>query len=236
MRPNHDREHPPRRRVLAAACGALLPPLAAPGTASATGPRLVRHVSPGSKSLALTFDDGPSPRFTPRVLAVLARYRVPAAFFVLGSESALHPGTLRMVRDHGHTLGNHTWSHPNLDRLPARAVRDEIRRTQDAVTAITGLTPAFFRAPGGHFAPSSLAVCEELGLTPVSWAVDTRDWARPGVDGIVHAVMSGADTAPIVLHHDGGGDRSQTVEALDQYLPQLLGAGYTFTTLTPSFE
>lgn len=192
--------------------------------------------------MALTFDDGPSPQYTPQVLDVLRDHGVKATFFVCGDNVVEYPAVIRRMAAEGHTIGNHTWSHPDLPGLSADDIRDQIQRTQDAITEACSRRPVLFRAPYGDFSDTTLAVCADMGLRPISWSVDPEDWANPGTDTIVDRVLAGAATGAIVLDHDGteggdsdpapgsGGDRSQTVAALGTYLPKLLAAGYTFTT------
>jgi peptidoglycan/xylan/chitin deacetylase (PgdA/CDA1 family) len=234
-----------RRRFLAVGTTALLglgtpPGLAAAGTPSVPQPET--GVNGGPKVMALTFDDGPSPQYTPQVLDVLGDHDVLATFFVCGDNVGQYPDVIRRMVDEGHTIGNHTWSHPSLGKLSADEIRSEIQRTQDALTAVGAPAPVLFRAPYGDFSDTSLAVCADLGLRPISWSVDPEDWTNPGTDTIVSRVLAGAATGAIVLEHDGteggdndpppgtGGDRSQTVAALSSYLPTLLANGYTFTT------
>jgi peptidoglycan/xylan/chitin deacetylase (PgdA/CDA1 family) len=236
----------PRRRFLAASATALLglgAAAAAPAAARARRlPAPESEVDAGALVMALTFDDGPSPQYTPQVLDVLRAHGVPATFFVCGDNVGRYPDVVRRIAAEGHALGNHSWSHPHLSGLSAADVRDQIQRTQDAVAKVAGRAPVLFRAPYGDFADASLAVCADLGLRPISWSVDPTDWANPGSDTIAARVLSAATTGSIVLNHDGteggdddpapgsGGDRSQTVAALKTYLPQLIAAGYTFTT------
>ncbi len=227
----------PRRRFLTG-CGVGLLSLSAVPRAHAVGGapppapgRPERTVDAGAMTLALTFDDGPSPLYTPRVLAVLARHGVQATFFMLGSNVVKYPDTVRQVVAAGHALGNHSWSHPNLGTLGPAQVRDQIRRTQDAIGRIAGRRPVLFRAPGGHFAPAAMAECAALGLRPISWSVDPEDWSNPGSRRIADRVLADARTGSIVLNHDGTlsgsdvpeheglADRTQTVEALKIYLP-----------------
>ncbi|MCX5388136.1 polysaccharide deacetylase family protein [Streptomyces sp. NBC_00083] len=202
-----------------------------------------RTVAGGPMALALTFDDGPSPIYTPRVLAVLTRHRVRATFFMLGANVAKYPDTVRQVVDLGHVLGNHTWSHPILTALPAAEVRDQIERTNEVIARVGRAgAPVLFRAPGGHFAPAALQVCGELGMRAISWSVDPEDWSNPGTGTVVKRTLGAARTGSIILNHDGAlslhavpehqglGDRSQTVHALHTVIPQLLDAGHHFTT------
>ena len=201
------------------------------------------HVRAGPMTLALTFDDGPSPVYTDQVLALLRRHRVTATFFLIGENVLKYPDVVRRTLADGHRVGNHTWSHPDLGRLTGAQVRDELERTSELIAGV-GRTdpPTLFRAPGGYFTDASLEICAELGLRPVSWSVDPEDWSNPGTDAIVDQVLRHARTGSIVLEHDGcltpdpivpGGpaDRSQTVAALADYLPQLIDAGYRFTAV-----
>ncbi|MFI9101698.1 polysaccharide deacetylase family protein [Streptomyces fildesensis] len=236
----------PRRHFLAVGATALLGLGASAAAPAAARARLVptpeTEVNAGSMVMALTFDDGPSPQYTPQVLDVLRAHSVHATFFVCGDNVGLYPDVVRRIAAEGHTVGNHTWSHPHLSDLSAADVRDQMQRTQDAVTKTGVHAPVLFRAPYGDFAAASLTVCADLGLRPISWSVDPTDWANPGSGTIADRVLAGAATGAIVLNHDGteggdsdpapgsGGDRSQTVAALKSYLPALIEAGYTFTT------
>ncbi|MCZ4118140.1 polysaccharide deacetylase family protein [Streptomyces sp. H39-S7] len=236
----------PRRRFLSVSATALLGFGAAGAAPAAARARRVptpeTTIDAGPLVMALTFDDGPSPQYTPQVLDVLRGHGVHATFFVCGDNVGLYPDVVRRIVAEGHVVGNHSWSHPHLSDLSAAEVRDQMQRTQDAVAKVGGRAPVLFRAPYGDFADASLAVCADLGLRPISWSVDPADWANPGSATIADRVVAGAATGAIVLHHDGteggddnpepgsGGDRSQTVTALKSYLPRLISAGYTFTT------
>jgi len=190
----------------------------------------VRYLDDGPKVIALTIDDGPSPVYTPQILAVLERYRVTAAFAMIGVSAAYHPGIARDVADAGHVIVNHTWDHANLAWLGAAATRAEISRASDAIHEATGRRPGMFRAPYGVWSPTALECCASEGLTPLGWSVDPRDWSRPGVRQIVSIIMADTRTGSIILEHDGGGDRSQTVAALKTVIPRLLDEGYRFAT------
>jgi peptidoglycan/xylan/chitin deacetylase (PgdA/CDA1 family) len=190
----------------------------------------VFYVHDGHKRIALTIDDGPSPEYTPQVLRLLEKYRVTATFSMIGLEVHAYPGLVREVAAAGHTIANHTWSHLDLAYLSPAAVADQIRRATGAIHHATGRTPALFRAPYGAWSPDVLRQCARAGMTPLDWSVDPRDWSRPGVAAIVGNIMANTRTGSIILEHDGGGDRAQTVAALKIVLPRLLDAGYRFTT------
>jgi len=187
-------------------------------------------VADGPKVVALTIDDGPSPVYTPQILAILRRYGVTASFSMVGRNAAAFPGVAREVAAAGHMIVNHTWNHHDLGYLAAVAVQDEISRATDAIHAATGQRPGMFRAPYGVWPPAVFRYCARAGLTPLAWSVDPRDWSRPGVGAIVRGIESDTRTGSIILEHDGGGNRSQTVAALKIWLPRLLEAGYQFTT------
>ncbi|AXG82354.1 polysaccharide deacetylase family protein [Streptomyces paludis] len=184
-----------------------------------------------SRPVALTVDDGPDPRWTPLLLDVLDAHRVRATFFVVGERAARHPELLRRILAAGHTLGNHTYSHPQpFAALPPARIHEEIRRTQRVVTDATGVTPALFRAPAGGWSRTVLGAAREQGLTPVDWSVDPKDWRAPPAARIARTVLR-ARPGDIVLCHDGGGDRSGTVAALDTALGQLRRRGTVFAVL-----
>jgi peptidoglycan-N-acetylglucosamine deacetylase len=188
------------------------------------------YVDDGPKVVALTIDDGPSPVYTPQVLQILNKYGVTASFSMVGQNAAAYPSVARDVAAAGHMIVNHTWNHLDLTRMTATAVRDEISRATDAIHGATASRPVMFRAPYGYWSPTVFRCCAQDGLPPLDWSVDPRDWARPGVRSIVKTVLSTTRTGSIILEHDGGGDRSQTVAALKIWLPRLLDAGYRFTT------
>ena len=191
---------------------------------------IVYRVRDGRKGIALTIDDGPSPEYTPQVLRLLEKYEVTATFSMIGLEVAAYPGLVREVAAAGHAIANHTWSHLDLASLTPVAVADQINRATGAIHQVTGREPALFRAPYGAWSPAVLEQCVRSGMTPLDWSVDPRDWSRPGVTSIVANIMRNTRTGSIILEHDGGGNRSQTIAALKIVLPRLLASGYHFTT------
>jgi peptidoglycan-N-acetylglucosamine deacetylase len=188
----------------------------------------LEHIRDGRKGIALTIDDGPSPEYTPQVLRLLERYRVTATFSMIGLEVAAYPGLVREVAAAGHTIANHTWSHANLAYLSPALIASQGDRATGAIHKATGRVPALFRAPYGAWSPAALQYCARAGMTPLDWSVDPRDWSRPGVSAIVRNIMGNTRTGSIILEHDGGGNRSETVAALKIVLPRLLDAGYHF--------
>jgi peptidoglycan/xylan/chitin deacetylase (PgdA/CDA1 family) len=184
-------------------------------------------------NIAMTIDDGPDAEWTPQILTLLANYKIKATFCMIGKKAAANPGLVAAVVDGGHQLANHSFTHPlNLFKLPPPQVRAEIARANDVIAAATGgHRPTLFRAPGGAWSPAVLSECAAQGVRPLDWSVDPRDWSRPGVQHIVTTILTKTHPGSIILEHDGGGNREQTVAALKIALPRLVDAGYTFTQL-----
>ncbi len=190
-----------------------------------------RRSEDAGKTVNLTIDDGPDPQWTPRVLAVLARNDAKAVFCMLGPNARAHPELARQVVAAGHRLCDHSVSHDTaMDHKDTayqeKEIVDGLRMIQDA----TGGAPVpYYRAPGGAFTPESRQIAAAHGMRPLGWNVDTRDFERPGVDRIVETAQEQLRRGPTVLLHDGGGNRAQTVEALERLLPRLKAEGYTFS-------
>jgi peptidoglycan-N-acetylglucosamine deacetylase len=186
------------------------------------------YVHDGPRAIALTIDDGPDPVYTPQILRLLHKYGVAASFSMIGIHVDAYPGLARRVADAGHMIVNHTQTHPDLALMAPAAVRDEMSYASEAIERVTGRAPGMFRAPYGAWSPTVMRRCQEMGMTPLDWSVDPRDWAEPGVAAIVDNIMDFTRAGSIILEHDGGGNRSQTVAALRIVIPRLLHAGYHF--------
>ncbi len=205
------------------------PPPSEPADAASHGsPEFYVHQGP--HAIALTIDDGPHPEWTPQVLDLLRRHRITATFCQVGAQVSAYPKLVRAVAAEGHLIANHTWTHADLTRASASTVRSQLERTSDAIEKVSGHRPTLYRAPYGAWSRQTLATCQELRLRPLDWSVDPRDWARPGTGRIVEGIMRHTRPGSIILEHDGGGNRSQTVAALRTVLPRLLDAGYHFVT------
>jgi len=184
-----------------------------------------------SATVALTFDDGPQPNFTPQILHVLQQYGVHATFFCIGSQVQAYPAIVRQTVQGGNVVGNHSWSHPNLTTLSSAAIRQQLSTTSAAISQATGSVPTLFRPPYGATNETVRSIAAQLGMVQILWTLDTRDWQRPGVAAIVNAALTSARNGSIIILHDGGGDRSQTVQALPQIISGLEQRGFTFTTV-----
>ncbi|OIJ67290.1 polysaccharide deacetylase family protein [Streptomyces mangrovisoli] len=237
VRPAAPAAGPPARAVEAVKPSAYrLAPLAGYGPPPGNGPQRleVRHepylrMSGRGRTMLLTFDDGPDPRYTPHILDTLAEYDVRATFFVCGEQADWNRRLLSRMADEGHVVGNHTWSHPLLTKLTRSRIRSEMERTTQVIVDAYGERPQWFRAPYGAWNRAAFQLGADLGMEPLAWTVDTNDWTRPGTRSIVRTVESGAAPGVVVLSHDAGGNRSQSVQALRDYLPRLLDSGYHLT-------
>ncbi len=172
------------------------------------------------RELRLSFDDGPS-GFTPAILERLASHQARAAFFMVGCEVERHPQIARRVAEAGHEVGNHTYHHRNLVKLSAEEVRAEVLRSAEAIERATGGRPRLVRPPFGAVNEIVIDVVAEEGFELFDWDNDPRDWERPGAEVIARRVLEAPGNVPIL--HDGGGDRSQTVEAVGLILAAVSG-------------
>jgi peptidoglycan/xylan/chitin deacetylase (PgdA/CDA1 family) len=194
-----------------------------------------RKVVPGdpfpADAIALTIDDGPHPVWTPKILRLLEKHDVPALFCMIGNQVRGHEATARDVAADGHRIANHTWSHPiDLAELPAHKALKEIHRAQDKIYSTTGYAPSLFRAPGGAWSKGLSESVSQSGVIPMDWSADPRDWALPGVAHITNRLLA-AQPGQILLCHDGGGDRSQTLASLKTVIPALQARGLKFVAL-----
>lgn len=181
--------------------------------------------------IALTFDDGPNPVFTPQVHRELQQYGVSATFFCIGQQVQMYPDLVQQASQEGSAIGNHTWNHPHLTRLSPAAIRWQLSATSAAIRQAIGIPPDLFRPPYGATNATVRSIASQLGLRQILWTLDTHDWQRPGVRAIVNTVLAKAKNGSIVLMHDGGGNRSQTVQALPQIITGLQQRGFTFVTV-----
>jgi cellulose synthase/poly-beta-1,6-N-acetylglucosamine synthase-like glycosyltransferase/peptidoglycan/xylan/chitin deacetylase (PgdA/CDA1 family) len=205
----------------------------------AQGSKLVSRQPPPGRRVALTFDDGPDPRWTPEIAAVLRREHVPATFFVIGSEAARHPDLVRMLVRDGNEIGNHTFTHTALSNGPAWQRRLQLDLTEAAIAGITGRYTRLIRPPYSA-TPDAVTRGDERDLAKLAGRrylivladYDSEDWARPGVAKIVRGASPPGRTGGIVMFHDGGGNRSETVAALEQLIPRLRARGFLFVTVS----
>lgn len=180
----------------------------------------------GQKVVALTFDDGPSPVYTPGILRILAAARAPASFEIIGLHGAAYPGFLRAENAAGMALVNHTWTHADLALLPARRWPAEVDRTSRLLQGVTGHPVRCLRLPYGLGDPAADAQLRARGLAELGWDLDPSDYLRPPAAVIARRVLAALHPGAIVIMHDGGGNRSQTAAALPAIIRGIRTAGY----------
>lgn len=218
---------------------ALVPEMARAGPVIDVSNRSIRSLAPRARTIALTFDDGPDRRWTPRILDVLDRYRVPATFFVVGSHAADHQGLLRREIDRGDEIGNHTFTHVDVTNLPAWRTRLELRLTELSLAAAIGRHSSLWRPPYSSTPDAvdadqlrSWQEVADQGYLIVLSTLNTEDWRHTAtIADIVRRATPSGTQGGIVLMHDGGGDRERTVAALEQIIPRLQARGYRFVTV-----
>jgi len=202
-----------------------------PGVKVATAPEWYVDDA-GPMGIALTMDDGPHPVYTPQVLEVLAQHGVKATFNMIGRQVGANLSLVREVSAAGHTITNHTWDHADLSHYTFKRVCTEIDRCNEAL-ANANQHPTIFRAPYGNWSKAVFEACAARDLRPVGWSVDPRDWDTAHVDTqqIVQNVLHHTHAHSIILEHDGGGVRTNTVAALKIFIPALLERGFHFVAM-----
>lgn len=182
--------------------------------------------------IALTFDDGPNGATTAAILDVLKRHEARATFFCVGKHAAAQTDLIRRMRDEGHAIGNHTQDHKKLGWLGRRAIEHQIDAAQASIASAGVPAPVLFRAPHGVKSPLLRGILQQRGLSLCAWSHDIQDFQRPGVSRLIKRANPGLRAGEVVLMHDGGGDRSQTVTALESILVECKRRGLRPVTLS----
>src|SRR5216117_1919517 len=202
-------------------------------------PTLYHQGAGGEHQVAITFDDGPDPRWTPKILDILKAANVKATFFVVGVNAERYPALVRRIVNEGHEIGNHTYYHPNLALCWPEHIRLELNATQLLLETITGRATTLFRPPyAADTGPTNLSeltplkIAEDLNYLVVLENIDPQDWAKPGADIILRRIKQQRHDGSVILLHDAGGDRSQTVEALPRILDWLHTRGDSIVPLS----
>lgn len=207
----------------------MLPPLVA---SSKDTKGVYTHVDTEERIVALTFDDGPHPRYTPMILDILAEYDAKATFFVIGKNLEEYGEvTKRAVRE-GHEVGNHTYSHPALSGVSRGELMREILATESLIEETIGTSPSVFRPPEGYCHDGIKEVAGQNGFSVILWDIDTRDWAGGNYRDIAEHVMKRTVPGSIILFHDYIAKNSPTPAVLKEILPRLTAAGYRFVTVS----
>jgi peptidoglycan/xylan/chitin deacetylase (PgdA/CDA1 family) len=214
-----------------------LPPLLSQAIAKLQAKdRLLFNGNTSLPEIALTFDDGPNPYYTPLILDILKKYNVKATFFCIGRQVAAYPTLVKQEYMAGHLIGNHSWSHPDMALLAPANINLQLVSTSNAIQEATGVRPIYFRPPYGIMSVPVLTQAYHLGLTTVIWNDEARDWQLPGMNVIVERILGLARNGAIVLLHDGGGNRSQTVAALPYIIKGLRARGFQLVTIAQMMQ
>ncbi len=199
----------------------------------------IRHGNPELKYIALTFDDGPDPEYTPAILDILAEYQIPATFFLVGDHVQQHPELARRLVEEGHEIGNHTQHHRNLYRLPAELIVEEVVRAEESIREAVGQEVNLFRPPRGLYDDNLLEILQERGYTLVLWSLSSQDWMEISPRSIQQRILRNIKGGDILLFHDSGsiiarhgGNRYNTIQALPGLLEELTERGYSLVTIT----
>lgn len=191
---------------------------------------LIRVGGARAREVALTFDDGPS-IYTPKILRVLAQWHAPATFFVIGREAKTYPRFVKAEAQAGNEVGDHTETHPPMTALSSGGQHAQIVDAANAIRSAGGPSPHLWRPPYGLFNGTTISILRSLQMLLVMWTVDTRDYARPGISRIEYTALSGVRPGAIILMHDGGGNRSETVAALPKIIGGLQRRGFKLVTV-----
>ncbi|TCO75196.1 polysaccharide deacetylase family protein [Marinisporobacter balticus] len=199
---------------------------------------IIRNGPNDKKVIALTFDDGPHPRFTPQILDLLKKYDAKATFFVLGKHVALYPDVVKREVLEGHEIGNHTFTHIDVKQTPKKKIQEEFEKTQDEIFSVAGIHPKLLRPPFGFCNKTVINIASEKNYKIILWSAhqDSNDWRNPGIGVIIKKTLSEVGNGDIVLFHDYVEGPSHTLEALKVILPTLKEKGYEFVTISELLE
>lgn len=189
-----------------------------------------------NKKIALTFDDGPHPRFTRQILDILSEYGIKATFFVIGVNAKNYPESLKIIKDSGCEIGNHTYSHKRMEGMSEDEIRMELEKCESAIFEISGVRPKVFRPPQGFVPDELLPITAEKGYRVALWSIDTLDWSLNPSEKIYSTVVGSVKGGDIILMHDYVSGGNTTCDALRMIIPSLLEKGYTFVTLSELLE
>ncbi len=200
---------------------------------------VIRQWYPKTQKVALTFDDGPDDVYTPKILDVLAKYKVRATFFLIGSAANKHQEIVRRIHSEGHEIGNHTYFHSNLSRMAPWQILLDLRKARKTLSDITGEDVLVVRPPYGALDPPAVKAIGDEGYNVLLWTVDSLDWWGLSKEEVMENVIPRVESGVIVLHHSAGGpdeDLTGSVDALPEIIETLQAQGYTFLTASEILE
>ncbi|ATW25139.1 polysaccharide deacetylase family protein [Candidatus Formimonas warabiya] len=195
---------------------------------------IVWAVDTPEKVISLTFDDGPDPEYTPMILDILEKNGIKGTFFTVGKQVEDFPEIAKMIVEKGNEIANHTYTHPRLNRLRMDQLNVELEKAHQAIVAQTHVAPTLFRPPGGFYNEAIVDLAKKKGYKVIlwSWTQDTKDWANPGTNNIIKKVLKNAENGDIVIFHDCGGNRMQTIKALQPVIDGLKKDGFKMITVS----
>ena len=215
-----------RAIVLALLCTCLMP------SAQALPIGVYHNRVNDDNMIALTFDDGPHPKYTRQILDILDEYGIPATFFFVGENVSYYQDTAREVVKRGHEIGNHTYSHPKVSKQSDVAFREELVRCENIIEQVTGVCPKVFRPPQGSWNQRVYDIARERDYSVILWDLDTLDWAHTPSDKIASYILENAKSGNIILMHDYHSGGCTTIDALRMFIPNLIEQGYRFVTVS----
>jgi len=194
---------------------------------------MITEVAASQKAVAITFDDGPNPIYTPQVLEIFANVEGKATFFMIGEQMEKNPEVVKEVAEQGHEIGNHTFSHPKLSELTPADCLAEMERNEQIIRELTGQSPVVFRPPYLDYNHDTISIVESKGYSMIgALNLEAQDWEQPGVEHILSASRKSVRNGSILIFHDGYGDRSQTIQAVKKLVSELKSQGYQLLTVS----
>jgi peptidoglycan/xylan/chitin deacetylase (PgdA/CDA1 family) len=198
---------------------------------------MITEIPTTQRVVAITFDDGPNPVYTPQVLEIFSEAKGKATFFMIGEQMKSHPEVVKQVRDQGHEIGNHTFTHPKLSQLSEQDCLKEVEDTEILIEKMAGRKPVVFRPPYLDYNQDTVSLLQKKKY-PMIGAInlEAQDWEQPGVEHILEKSREAVKNGSILIFHDGYGDRSQTIEAVRMLVSELTSQGYQLVTVSELLE
>lgn len=194
---------------------------------------MINEVPTAQRAVAITFDDGPNPVYTPQVLEIFSEARGKATFFMIGEQMGKYPEVVKQVADLGHEIGNHTFTHPKLSQLSIQDCLKEIEETEKLIEKMAGRKPVVFRPPYLDYNQDTVSLLQNKRYPMIgALNLEAQDWEQPGVEHIVRKSREAVKNGSILIFHDGYGDRSQTIEAVRMLVSELTSQGYQLVTVS----
>lgn len=190
------------------------------------------HGNREEKKIALTFDDGPHPKYTEEILDLLAFYQIKATFFMIGKNVSLYPETAKRVACEGHEIGSHTYTHPHMLHITAKELSEELQKTENVMRSLGLPKPTLFRPPEGYRTKEQIQTVRDAGYTMVIWSLDTHDWRSTPSAHIVEYTSATVQGGDVLLFHDYISGQNTTIAALKKLIPMLLKDGYQFVSVS----